>query len=535
MIAYGGDVVCSGYDAPCCGGGGWSWGGQAWGAAYEQVQYAECGSGWEQYQQPRWEAAASLVGPKVGAELLTDLRLAELKRLIDRDAKALRDNAKVRSQGNDVDSDSADCTSRAPDSNEGTPTKDVCGDAAVASVGSRGLPAKATAVQEDLPWKPEQGSISSREFPEKGVTKEIAPSQKEEELTTEDTDVATPAADTAPPAAEAASAAAAALAPPGLEAPTEQRLVAVADFLPEGRSYGELPLRAGEEVFVSGEQLDGWIFGSKRPAGGPPDEGWLPASALGLPDGEEAAAGEEEAQPLRPGGGRRGRGRGRQGGATSAPTPAGGGGSGAGGGAGGGGSRKGAPAAAQQQQRGGGAAAPQPRGKGSSRVDAPQPGAEPWHHHGNWWSKQRHLKADKEADNQPRKGPSRPSKQASSQQSGASNQSTSRQSGASNQSSSRQSGPSNPSSSRPSGPSNPSSSRPSGPSNPASSRPSASSDEDEEFVRPAPAVGRNSGGKGFGRGGARPMERQPRERPALTSLLDRLNKPLVAPKPPNGQ
>ena len=41
---------------------------------------------WEYQQQPGWEAPA----PKVGAELLTELRLAELKRLIDRDARALR-------------------------------------------------------------------------------------------------------------------------------------------------------------------------------------------------------------------------------------------------------------------------------------------------------------------------------------------------------------------------------------------------------------------------------------------------------------
>merc|ERR1719215_881151 len=65
---------------------------------------------------------------------------------------------------------------------------------------------------------------------------------------------------------------------PGLEAPVEQRLIVVADFLPESRNFGEMPVRTGEEIFVSGESLDGWIFGVKRSGGG--DEGWLPASAL---------------------------------------------------------------------------------------------------------------------------------------------------------------------------------------------------------------------------------------------------------------
>lgn len=86
--------------------------------------------------------------------------------------------------------------------------------------------------------------------------------------------------------------------PPGLETPTEWRYMTLDDFLPESRKYGEMPVRAGEEIFVNSAPLDDWIYGVKR--GPQMDEGWLPASVLGIGDSraDGMAAGEEKKEEV---------------------------------------------------------------------------------------------------------------------------------------------------------------------------------------------------------------------------------------------
>jgi hypothetical protein len=105
------------------------------------------------------------------------------------------------------------------------------------------------------------------------------------------------------------------------------------DYEPESRKYGELPVRIGEEVWVSGGECEGgWIFGVKRGLQNV-EEGWLPARAVGL--GIISTSDEEESD-------------------TDA------------------------------------------RAKVYNGHSKEQGGdVEPWHHHGNWWSKQRHLRSDK--------------------------------------------------------------------------------------------------------------------------------------------
>lgn len=81
------------------------------------------------------------------------------------------------------------------------------------------------------------------------------------------------------------------LAPPEGSSPTAQaltraaspkgdrkRYVAVADFIPQSTVHGELPIRKGEEVFVTSPAMDGWILGTK--IGQNSGEGWLPENLL---------------------------------------------------------------------------------------------------------------------------------------------------------------------------------------------------------------------------------------------------------------
>lgn len=518
------------------------------------MQY-DC-SAWE-YSQQSWEAP----GPKVGAELLTELRLAELKRLIDRDAKALKASSEVmeddswkdnhyddgqalESLENEIDSaDSADCTTRAPDSNEDTPVKEEPEKAPVSPVPYQEN-GDADSQAGDRPAVAEPAAAPSRRAKSSGglgssrAAKSASAESKESKAAAElqkpaeaqaptpaehkaavsskgraseatlneagsvaDTSLPPPEAEESDDADEVAAAPARAPAPPGLEARSEKCLVATANFTPESRTFGEMPVRMGDEIFVSGDPLDGWIFGMKR--GSEPDEGWLPASALDIEDEmEEEERREAELPRARPSGGsnggrRGGRGRGSGGSVTFSHNPI----SNAGGAYGGSIGRKGA----AFQQRG---PMPQHRKGGGNRLSEQhhhhyqQQPQEPWHHHGNWWSKQRHLK--------PEKGEKDVYSAASK----------------------------------------------------TPVQPAASSDE---WRRPAAAAaaeaverqpqsrnsngrsrgGRRGGAGGGGRGGrgggdARVpspepapnprMERAPRARPALKFMLDRLNEPLVAPK-----
>jgi len=411
-----------------------AWDTQQWGSTgYDQVAY-DC-SGWD-YSQQGWHtgdasghqtglvalgvapaaAVSSSVGPigplasqpvapgqangvtsvGTGAELLTELRLAELKRLIDRDAKVYR----PQPEGVEIQSEqSAECTTRAPESNEDTPIKSI-------AAGSAQEAARSNAA--DGVCAPGRPTI-------------------------------------------------------GLQQPDEKMIVALYDFEPESRRYDELPVRSGDEVWTDGEGSGGWIFGFKR--GAKPDEGWLPRAALGLEveDSEDEArsTGSVEVAPLR------------------------------------------------RQQRGrtvsNGRAPPAEAGKrrGTSQA-AKDDDPDQWHQHGNWWSKQRHLRSEKEnasaatlsaaEDKTPaKKGKGRRAASEEDDRGRASRNAWGE------------------------------------PSRSSKNRAKSSDGKGNATAKGATsAKGPSKGGKAqAGPTGAR--ERPQRQRPALTSLLDRLNKPLVAP------
>lgn len=218
---------------------------------------------------------------------------------------------------------------------------------------------------------------------------------------------------------------------PGLETPKEQHLKVLVDFIPASRNYGEMPVRAGEQVTITYEAIDEWIFGWKR--GPRPDEGWLPAVCLGIGVSLSDADTTDEDQPQRAmPARRRGRGHGKDAATVSTGR------------------------AAQSQT--------------SQQADNNERESDAWHHHGNWWSKQRHLKS---ADETPSStGPPRVTMRLP----------------------------------------------------PAAAAAVAAATADKGRVLPPP--GRASAIEAQ----KAQVERPQRQRPALSSLLDRLKKPLVAPK-----
>lgn len=118
-----------------------------------------------------------------------------------------------------------------------------------------------------------------------------------------------------------------------------------------------MPIRAGEHVFVSGEVRDGWIFATKRSqeTGEPLDEGWVPAMAVN--PGSEVRQEQVRQEPVRE------------------PSPV--------------------QSIASEDT---GEAAPSPERKAEQPLrrkakfpQAAEAEAE-WHEHGNWWSRQRHLR-----------------------------------------------------------------------------------------------------------------------------------------------
>eukprot|EP00931_Biecheleriopsis_adriatica_P064529 TRINITY_DN39293_c0_g1_i1.p1 TRINITY_DN39293_c0_g1~~TRINITY_DN39293_c0_g1_i1.p1 ORF type:complete len:537 (+),score=126.04 TRINITY_DN39293_c0_g1_i1:24-1613(+) len=378
--------------------------------------------------------------PKAGAKLLTELRLAELKRLIDRDAQALRKSVPEAAQEAEVtkdklqdeapehaeqDSDSAGDTTRAPESMEDTPVKSE--DAAAA--------------------------------PANGAPKLLVASEKEAQVVQEERRSR---------ASEKAQSSKSS-GPPGLASPVEQCHLVLVDFAPESRKYGELPVRAGEEVIVMYAPVEDWIFGWKQSP--TPDKGWLPAQCLGIGvsiSDAETSDGEEERRQ-QPSGGRRRGGRGRGGKESSAAAA-------------------GATPSSGRKARNDKEAQAQQKAKDSAGD------AEAWHHHGNWWSRQRHLKES----SAPQPSEARLPAKAADVEKRRPQASTEEQ----------KSQPARPARQLP----------------PAAAAAVAAATADKAPA-PAPTSGKAAGrGKGL-------AERPHRERPALSSLLDRLNKPLVAPKP----
>lgn len=338
---------------------------QTWNAAGEQQPASETSGHAGAMQKPQGataqppiQTAASqeVIEPKAGAELLTELRLAELKRLIDRDAKQLR---------------------KTPD-----------------------LPEEQGVQGSGSAWRGERRARAR----DKGD---------------------------APIVEGLFSRASASTIPPGLDTPKEQHLKVLVDFMPASRTYGEMPVRAGEQVTITYEAIDEWIFGWKH--GPKPDEGWLPAVCLGigvsLSDADTTDQDQpQRAVPVR----RRGRGHGKDAATVSTGR------------------------AVQSST--------------SQQADSNEGESDAWHHHGNWWSKQRHLKSTDE--NNLSTGPPRATMRLP----------------------------------------------------PAAAAAVAAATADKGRVLPPP-----------GRASAiqpqkAQVERPQRQRPALSSLLDRLKKPLVAPK-----
>jgi len=174
--------------------------------------------------------------PKAGAELLTELRLAELKRLIDKDAAALK-----KSPGRE-DSSKPESLSAVEDPQE--------------------VPAElseASATRADLARDLARASATGWRMERRAKAR----AEKEEQTKM----------------------------PPGLDLPPEQSRLVLVDFDPVSRKYGEMPVRAGEKVVVNFAPIEDWIFGRKQ--GDWPDKGWLPAQCLGfgvsLSDAETSA------------------------------------------------------------------------------------------------------------------------------------------------------------------------------------------------------------------------------------------------------
>eukprot|EP00930_Biecheleria_cincta_P046153 TRINITY_DN31833_c0_g1_i1.p1 TRINITY_DN31833_c0_g1~~TRINITY_DN31833_c0_g1_i1.p1 ORF type:complete len:559 (-),score=136.89 TRINITY_DN31833_c0_g1_i1:34-1641(-) len=409
--------------AASAGQGAW---GAATGAAAEQAttEGASPAAASGQQTSPSLDPVAE---PYAGAELLTELRLAELKRLIDRDAQALKKTNTADAQ--------ADASRQEP---EGS----------------------AMAAEQDTPRKGSEGAAVARRSPagaggalqESGS--EAGPSWRGERRKARDK---------------------ASASPPGLAAPPEQvpqcHLVLV-DFDPDSRTYGEMPVRAGEEVAVSYPPVEDWIYAWKR--GPMQDQGWLPSQCLGIgvsisdadtTDGEDWEEAQNSAVQRRRGG------RGRGGAADGMPAAV---------SSGSGRRSKGA----EKDGQGGG------QQKAGHEAEA-----EAWHHHGNWWSRQRHLKQE-----------SAPAAGAQAAKEEAPVEELPRQ-------------------------------RPARQLPPAAAAAISAANADKVLV----GGGGKCGGRGKGAGaaggasaaaaggGGRGAGAGHRERPALSSLLDRLNKPLVAP------
>lgn len=177
----------------------WTWRTETWTPCYNQAQF-NCNN-WVPASYPQQNVSGVVVkpeaprvaqppDPKVGANLLTELRMAELKRLIDRDSAEFKEAS------------------------------------AMVSI------IRAASVETETP---------------KTVEREV----EKEETRVEPR-----------------------------EAAVEQCLKVILDYEPENRSYGEMPVTVGEEIWVDAEPLSEWIYGKKRSS--PPEEGWLPAFALGI-------------------------------------------------------------------------------------------------------------------------------------------------------------------------------------------------------------------------------------------------------------
>lgn len=400
-------------------------------------------------QQSQWNGSQgqqNSPSPTAGAEILTELRLAELKRLIDRDAQAIKQQDKVAPE---------------PESKEPLHFREE----------------KIT--REQLFVARHRDEPPSYQRPA-GRTPANYPSED---------DIHRPGTKASHPQ------------------PLGERYVVLASFSPENRRYKELPIQAGDEVWVSSEPVSEWIWAVKRHPFH--DEGWVPAMHIGIgvdSDDEDYGYSDEDHHRVD----HRNHGDHRWEDARYSPNIAGwrGPSSRENGGkeimalleqaswdaANSRGPREGKGArrpAAQPTWKGG------PGGWPEDDPRWPEPPEErdeeePWHHHGNWWSKQRHLKIGEEGGKgEGPMGMMQPLLRQGRMDDGP--------------------GPMK------------------GGGRWAQEWQHEEMDMGRRFDRmSAPMMGKGPGPvKGNGKG---PVERPQRQRAALSSLLDRLNKPLVAVK-----
>lgn len=311
-----------------------------------------------QWQEPQGQQAAP--PPAANGNSLTDQRLAELRRLIDRDAQAIRRTEVVPQPVKMVEPDRFEAPMRHPEE---------------------------LAYQEHRP--PAHMQAPHAPFSEQhygGQRHEIlrghVPADYDEQR--------------------------GAKAEPGCQ-PKQRALgecyVVHMSFKPENRNYRELPVMEGEEVYISSEPVKEWIWATKV---NPFDEGWVPAMNIlppktqrrdvpeeyGYSDEEEPRHDRrwvEEPWPPAEGGPRPGprevarndgkkimalleqatwevRAREGKGGKGRGAAPM---------------WKGGAGGWAEENQR-------------LQHEEDRREEDEPWHHHGNWWSKQRHLKANED-------------------------------------------------------------------------------------------------------------------------------------------
>mmetsp|Transcript_128005 Transcript_128005/g.368798 ORF Transcript_128005/g.368798 Transcript_128005/m.368798 type:complete len:479 (+) Transcript_128005:33-1469(+) len=475
MMSYGGDMYMQSYDSDA-----WGWGAQQWGTGYEQVTDMSWGSwGYQPSQQP-WQqhgayqpmqAQQSMWQPTLPPHAASQPQMQpQAHSQQDHQVRATSQPSSQQGQ------------SQGPAASDGGDAQQQPQQEAQSTSPSQSQQSQKQPSQQQ-PHDANAAAVSAGGWCSDGAQGASGPKVGSELLTELRLAELKRLLDRDRQTAEAAAGA------PGLEAPAEQMHVAVANWEPKNRQYGEMPVRAGEEIWVSADMQNEWIYGCKR--GDNADEGWIPASALGLLDDlstadsddgreEEAAAAQEgeEQVPERASARRqlqrrrelreeaeRARERERQmrpsrcaADEAEAEAPA--------------------PARSRAQAAGSSKAGRKEDYSGGGAAEKEDQG---WHEHGNWWSKQRHLK-----------GPEKETKSWTPQ----------RQS----QSSGRKGG-----------------GRGTGGGSGATY-----SDGDDDYHSYGASTGRGAGrgGRGAGRGG--PM--RPRERGALASLLERLSKPLEPPK-----
>mmetsp|Transcript_57333 Transcript_57333/g.136277 ORF Transcript_57333/g.136277 Transcript_57333/m.136277 type:complete len:628 (-) Transcript_57333:57-1940(-) len=545
---------------------------QSYDQAYEQVSY-DCTS-WDGYttqsvqsaqmvtsMDSGWDASGRKVeaswdassGPKMGAELLTEMRLAELKRLIDRDAEALK-SEDINGHGHKgkpytgrEEVHTLQKTSPLPTSSVNAAPWPVPADQSLQH--TRPL---STNSANALPWGPVSAdvaplpktsplptsSVNAAPWP---VPAEAAPLPKTSPLPTSSVNAApwpapgqdVPSLPTTSPlpstsinaapwtstSVQFSSTSQASADPPALPRPREAATTApslgkpykvLATYEPQTQKYGEMPVTAGDEVFVSEDPQSGWIYAVKRgkSPSGIGASGWVPANALGInahiPEDLDSSP-DASASQARPSFGEHTTSRqGRRGPRMRA---------------------KNEMPASQAQSTGSSSKKNDSQNwnsyhEGSSYKNVED---EPWHEHGNWWSKQRHLKDSVKASSmEPRSAEPSEGRRPMSEINRKEPVKYDTWKEPLPRRELEKGGKK-------------------GCSKGSFVKGDRDRDRDERWERDDrwdydyDRIDRtDKGGKGGSYGKSTPLrhpERTPRERPALQQTLDRLNKPLVAPKP----